>query len=201
MRITHELHSQPQTTCSVHPYVGVIHEPPQWRGARVELLIATLSTPSCPDGEVIEIEGDLEHVKKALRDALEVIELMESHERGKRADEAANAERCEVCDRFWDTRRPQEWGHANGHGETCLGDGTVRLRERPVERKVFGAWEVDTNGKSVFATLKAGDVFRCVDPITDDERDIAYTVVEDAGPSFDGYCSTMSVRAKRHDSA
>lgn len=208
MKITLDLGKAPSIMVQVEPYAGLCAAPPVWGGAR-----ATLTVFPDPNSEgeeddphtTLDLESDdAEALLDVLQDAVDqlkssiYVSKMEAH------DQVKHAVMCPVCGTYADKRRPAEWGHADGRGHTCLGDGTVLIHAGPMVR--VRVWtETDDDGNAVwvltgFSLLTVGQVFTWSDstrPLTEGEDTRMYTVLEAPHEHYDGYRSILSVRAPR----
>lgn len=118
MRIINEIGRPAGSTGSVDEYVGTSAESARWRGARCDLLIS--SQDELSDAEhVLEIEGDLDHVRAVLEEALALLRTCEQIARERVAKRAARERQCRTCLRWYDTRVADE-GHGDGTGVTCF---------------------------------------------------------------------------------
>jgi len=120
MRIVHQMYGKnPSVSVHVKGYSGPVSEAPQWCGARCEVLICDWPET---DGhhDAIEIEGDLEAIKTALRAALGSIEALEAWERQRVAKVVATSVRCDVCCTWYDAAVCGQ-SHADGRGGRCFG--------------------------------------------------------------------------------
>jgi hypothetical protein len=82
-------------------YAHSIKKRPTWPGVRISLLIVDADQPRAGqpyrEGDAIEVEGDGEAIRKALRDALSMVDFIERHARKQFEEETARSARCPQC--------------------------------------------------------------------------------------------------------
>lgn len=191
MRVVYSLGKKVDVSASVYPYVGPCAEPPKWRDGRCTVTFF----PEGSETAEVEIEaGSVVALRDALRNAAGILDDLLQYHTYEAEDLVAHSAKCGFCDTYHDVRRPPEWGHADGHGNRCLGDGTSIMGERQVQVRqgdddptYEGAWV-----SWPFSTLRAGDEFREANP-TDDVPAVL-VAIEDPKRHFDGYRAYLGVR-------
>ena len=167
MKIVFEFRGKPQVVFNGYYYSGRFDEPPEYRGGRVEGLIVDCIDYDRPghesEGDTLYLEGDIESLRSAFRDALDMLDTNEEMWKRSIVDLKAHAAKCDICGGWYDTRRPQ---HSDGRGMGCNGDGTVMLGERLIKLIRDGQDPQDWN----ISSLLPGQRFVIVNPIGDYEK-------------------------------
>lgn len=117
MRIIHLIGIPAGSIASVDEYVGSTATPSTWRGARCEVLISSRDVFT-KEEYALEIEGDLDHVRSVLEDALEMLQVAEASARERVAKCATRERQCVRCQRWYDGRFADE-PHGDGQGGSC----------------------------------------------------------------------------------
>ena len=192
MTIINEIGSNPQICTQMSPYVGRCAERPTWNGAQVELGIFSGHSET-PDGQEHElhIAGDLANVREALETALDMLKELEVYHKEEIQDKAEHSVECPVCGTWYDKRLPGEWGHPDGRGMLCVGDGSALLLKQPVRLRdgtLFKGAEID------FQQLRYGQGF-CL--VGDGPNGKVYEVRRNPAMHFAGIRTQMRVAVLR----
>lgn len=133
MKIIFEFHGKdPQCTAQGFAYESPVREKPRWRGMRIEGLINDSSQAvEDEDGNVIKpfydgdafyIEGDLESIRKAFSEFLEMLDIVEEEERNRFEKKIARSIQCAKCGAHYDPTVQVDGGwHGDGFGNKCTG--------------------------------------------------------------------------------
>lgn len=195
MRVTYELGKEPSISASVDKYVNTVHEGPRWTGGRAEVtfFIDQDEGQGGGPGEVnLECE-DAEALRDALRQAAGILDDLISWHKEDVADLQEHTTLCGFCGCHVDSRRPKEWGHADGKGHTCLGDGTRLIRKRKV-LAYRSDGEPPCWQEVSFESLQPHEKFRIKEPCGDGEEGVTFEAVDVPARYYDGYHSSLGVR-------
>ena len=190
MKITCDLGTKISLSAGVNPFHGLIAKPPVWIGGRAQVSFF----PEAEGDPEIELESEsAEALRDAMRQAAEILDDLINLHKEEAADKVAHSIKCSICGTWADTRRPKEWGHGDGKGSRCLGDGTMIFLATPVLIFLHNGDQPCWN-KVVFSAITVGDHFR----EDDMEKDCPeYIALADAAPHFDGFRASMGVLVKR----
>lgn len=193
MRVIHEVGTDPTSMVSVHPYARMRNTPPSWKGGRAEIVMF-LGQDGEEDCGKLEIEGDCSQIRALLQDALEALDSMEEFHTKQVEEEFLHSTQCSHCGAFYDTRLPIAWGHPDGHGFQCLGDGTMVVSEQNLRGR-------GSAGATEFKDLQAGEVFRVHrfgDSEAEAESQPDFVAIEAPSSYFDGNFCYSGVRVERN---
>lgn len=128
-RIIHEFSGKhPQATGIGKAYRGPCKDPPVWRGMRFEGMVIDVTQPKFDaegketsplfEGVCLEVEGDADSIRTALKELLAVIDLQEEWEKERFAEIAARTVKCNSCGSYVDPIGDYH-GHGDGQGNHC----------------------------------------------------------------------------------
>jgi hypothetical protein len=185
MRITYEIGNGACTIVSVSPYARLVKSPPEWKGAKAEVeIFFGMDDDEEVEHNHIQFNGDLEDMREMLTETLDSLNAMAEFHAKQSQEEYIHSERCTHCGVYYDTRKPREWGHANGEGLVCMADGTILVHECDI---------TNANGTSLeFKDIEIGDSFH----INDESIQMILVAEESSRMHFDGNYSSLGIRAK-----
>ena len=194
MIVTYELGKKPSISAGVDKYANTVHEGPRWNGGRAQVTFF-LEQDEGQGGDPGEVNmecEDAEALRDALRQAAGMLDDMIEYHKEEAADKAKHSVKCGFCECHSDSRRPKEWGHADGKGHQCLGNGT-----RVMHRRHVLAYRSDGEehlwAEVPFDSLQPHEKFRVKDPM-DNEKGITFEAVDVPFSHYDGYRASLGVR-------